>query len=86
MVEGPVDTVIDAGNGLRVFAGPREDPFFFDLDGFQATLMSGTLMFDNTNDTFAGTNVTAIIVEMDAAAAADGATDIQVWATSGRLP
>lgn len=83
-VEGPVGTVIDGGNGVQLFAGPRDDPFFFDLDGYQATLMSGTLMFDSANDTFAGTNVTAIVLEMDAAAASGGSDTIQVWATTGR--
>lgn len=82
-VEGPVDTVIDA-DGVKLYAGPRDDPFFFDLDGYKATLMSGTLMFDNTHDTFAGTNVTSIVLEMDAAAASSGSDEIQVWATSGR--
>jgi hypothetical protein len=83
-LEGPVDTVIDGGNGVQLYAGPRDDPFFFDLDGYKATLMSGTLMFDNTNDTFAGTNVTAIVIEMDADAAAGGGDGLQLWATTGR--
>jgi hypothetical protein len=83
-VEGPVNTNIDAGGGLQVFAGPREDPFFFDLDGFKATLMTGTISFDNMNDTFAATNVTSIVVEMDAAMASAGSEDIQIWATTGR--
>lgn len=82
---GPVDTVIDTGAGTRIWAGPREDPFFFDLDGYLDTVMSGTLSFDSTNDSFAGLNVTSIVVEMDAAAAADGADNIQMWATSSRL-
>jgi hypothetical protein len=86
VVDGPVDTNIDAGGGLQVYAGPREDPFFFDLDGFKATLMSGTVMFDSTHDTFAASNVTAIVVEMDAATASGGSDDIRVWATTGRLP
>ncbi len=83
-VIGPVDTTIDAGSGLRVFAGPRDDPFFFDLDGYKATLMSGMLEFDNTHDSFAGTNVTSIVVEMDAAVASGGSDTLQIWATSGR--
>ncbi len=84
VVEGPVDTNLDAGNGLQVYAGPREDPFFFDLDGYLATTMSGTLMFDSTNDTFAGLNVTSIVVEMDAATAGGGNDQFQMWATTGR--
>jgi hypothetical protein len=84
-VEGLVDTNIDGGGGIMLYAGPREDPFFFDLDGYQATLMSGTLMFDSTNDSFAGLNVTSIVIEMDAAMAAGGGTTLRTWITTGRL-
>ncbi|PRQ05281.1 hypothetical protein ENSA5_04000 [Enhygromyxa salina] len=84
-VDGPVDTTNEGGNGTMVYAGPRENPFFFDFEGFDGTLMSGDLMFDPMNDTFAGTNVTAIVVEMDAAAAAGGGTTLEVWTSTGRL-
>jgi hypothetical protein len=83
-VEGAVETPIDAGGGIMLFAGGREDPFFFDLDGFQATTMSGMLEFNMSNDTFAGLNVTAIVIEMDAAMAAGEGTTLQAWITSGR--
>ncbi len=83
-IEGPVESNIDDGDGNMVYAGSREDPFFFDLDGYQATLMTGTVMFDSANDTFAGLNVTAIVIEMDAAAAAADGTTLQAWITTGR--
>jgi hypothetical protein len=83
-VEGLVDTNIDGGNGIMVYAGSREDPFFFDLDGYKATLMSGTVMFDSSHDSFAGLNVTAIVIEMDAAMAAGDGTTLQTWITTGR--
>lgn len=81
VVTGPVGTTIEAGLGLRVWAGLRDDPFFFDLDGFKKTLMSGTLSFDATHDTFAKTNVTSIIVEMSTDAVAS-AGPIRLWATT----
>jgi hypothetical protein len=84
-VEGPVETNIDGGGGIMVYAGSREDPFFFDLDGFNATKMNETIMFNSMNDTFAGLNVTAIVVEMDATMAAGGGTTLQSWVTTGRL-
>jgi hypothetical protein len=84
-VEGPVETNIDGGGGVMLYAGSREDPFFFDLEGYQMTLMSGMVMFDNTRDFFAGLNVTSIVLEMDAAMAAGGGTQFQLWATTGRL-
>ena len=84
---GMVDTPIaDADNdAVKIWAGPRDDPFFFDLDGYTETLETGTLSFDSMNDTFAGTNVTAIVVEMDAAAAAADGTTLQTWVTTARL-
>ncbi|WP_240480308.1 DUF4331 family protein [Enhygromyxa salina] len=82
---GEVDGVIDGGNGTKIFAGPRDDPFFFDLQGYLETLDSGTLSFDPTRDSFAGTNVTSIVIEMDALAAAGEGTTLQIWATTGRL-
>lgn len=93
-VFGPVETVNTTPNGLRFYAGLRDDPFFFDFEGFRATLNSfgdtstpdGTLMFDNTRDSFANRNLTALVFEMDEAAATRGSTQIRVWATSGRLP
>jgi hypothetical protein len=85
-IEGLVETNLDGGGGTQIYAGGREDPFFFDLDGYQATLMSGAVMFDSTNDTFAGLNVTAIVIEMNAAAAAGDGTTLQAWVTTGRAP
>jgi len=33
-VEGPVNQVLGSANGMQVFAGPRDDPFFIDLEAF----------------------------------------------------
>ncbi|MCA9729372.1 MAG: DUF4331 family protein, partial [Candidatus Eisenbacteria bacterium] len=67
-----------------VFAGWRDDPFFFDLAGYQMTLQTGDLSFDSTRDSFAGLNVTAIVVEMDLSAALGSGSKINLWATTGR--
>jgi hypothetical protein len=83
-VEGAVESNIDGGGGIMLYAGGREDPFFFDLEGFQMSLMNMALMFDPERDAFAGLNVTAIVVEMDAAMAVGDGTDLKVWITSGR--
>lgn len=80
---GAVETVLSAGGGRQVFTGLREDPFFFDLTGFNQTLNTGTLAFDSTRDDFAGNNVSAIVLEMDLNAATGGAPTIAVWATTG---
>jgi Domain of unknown function (DUF4331) len=81
---GPVDTAIDAGSGRQVQAGTFDDPFFFDLTGFKDTLTTGTLAFDNSRDSFAGKNVRAIVLEMDAATATGAGTLVRLWATTGR--
>lgn len=82
-VIGPVERVIRRG-GTRVFAGLRDDPFFFDLEGFRQTLSTGTLSFVGTRDTFAGTNATALVLEMDLDAALDGGSNLEIWATTAR--
>jgi len=86
-LEGEVETeIVDMDDdAVKIWAGPREDPFFFDLSGYQETLMTGDIAFDSDNDDFAGTNVTAIVIEMDAATAAAEGTELQTWATTARL-
>lgn len=83
-VIGPVESTIEAGLDLRVFAGLRDDAFFFDLDGFRATTMTGTLMFDSTRDTFTGKNITAVVLEMSVDAVAGGSDSVSVWVSTGR--
>jgi hypothetical protein len=72
-------TVIE-GQGGKFYVGPRDDPFFFDLAGFQ-----NGLNFTGV-DTFKGTNITAIVVEIPAqfvsALSTNGA--LGVWATTNR--
>ncbi|MBK7827723.1 DUF4331 family protein [Nannocystis sp.] len=86
VVTGPVETTIDAGMGLRVYAGLRDDPFFFDLDGFNKTVQTGTLSFDNKHDTFATTNVTAIVVEMSTDALVGNGKTFRLWASTRVKP
>jgi hypothetical protein len=53
-----------SGNNLKLFAGPRDDPFFFDLNQFKAILAGTATGFNNPGtDTFKGTNVMSIVVE-----------------------
>lgn len=91
---GPVEQVVAAPNGLRFYAGLRDDPFFFDAEGFSATLASfgddsapdGQVLITSTRDSFANRNVTVIIFEMDLDAATAGSPEIYFWGTSARLP
>ena len=91
---GPVEKVFTSPSGLRGYAGLRDDPFFFDFQGFRATIGSfnstdkpkGGLFFDSTRDSFTRRNLTAIVFEMDASQIVVPAGGlIRVWATTGRL-
>lgn len=82
-VVGPVETSINGTSG-KVWTGLADDPFFFDLTGFQQTLQTGTLAFDNTRDFFAGNNITAIVLEMPMAATLVGGSKVNVWATTAK--
>lgn len=81
-VEGPINNGLDAGLGLRVWAGLADDPFFFDLEGFKETTMTGTLAFMSGRDTFAKTNVVSIVLQMSADAVLGGGTTFQVWGST----
>jgi len=83
VVEGPVETAIDAGGGLSVWAGHAEDPFFFDLEGFNETLSTGAIGFTGA-DFFAGLNVTGIVIQMSAGAVVNADHDMQIWTTTSR--
>lgn len=99
-IVGPVDMPLTSGTATAM-AGIFDDPFFFDLDGFNATVANiadstqgpGDLAFrslagETNNDSFAGVNTMAIVLEMDATATLGGNADnfVQIWATTGRAP
>src|SRR5687768_8874645 len=66
-------------NGVRIFAGPRDDPFFFDLARFKMIIAGTASGFNNPgSDTFAGTNVMSIVVEVPKTMLGTAAT-INVW-------
>ncbi|MCB9594878.1 MAG: DUF4331 family protein [Sandaracinaceae bacterium] len=81
-VSGPVERQNMVTGGGRYWAGLRDDPFFFDGTGFGTTLMTGELSFDATRDSFAGQNITAIVVEVPNTAI-DSTFD--AWATTSRI-
>jgi hypothetical protein len=69
-------------NGVKVFAGPRDDPFFFDLVRFRQVIAGTASSFNNPgSDTFAGTNVMGIVVEVPKSLLGSNGT-INVWAES----
>ena len=98
------DAVVGGG---RVFAGPRDDPFYFDLVGFKhlkARLLAGSttvgapgdaacvdgsdtaanhlLSCFTGTDTFAGTNVSSIVLQVPNSKVGGSGHAIGVWATT----
>lgn len=71
-----------ATNGeLRVFAGVRDDPFFFDFARFQQIRQENADSFRVPGmDTFAGTNVLSLVVEFPISMLGD-VTELGVWAS-----
>ena len=77
-LEGPVTASVDVtsysasspitatgASGMMVFAGPRDDPFFFDLNQYHKILAGMASGFNNPgSDAFAGTNVLSVVVEV----------------------
>ncbi len=58
-------TIATSASGIKVFAGPRDDPFFFDLNQYHAILSGKSTGFNNPgSDSFAGTNVLSVVVEV----------------------
>jgi hypothetical protein len=56
---------VTSSTGIKAFAGPRDDPFFFDLDQFHKITGGTASGFNNPGtDTFAGTNVLSVVVEV----------------------
>ena len=71
----------------KVFAGLREDPFFFDFVGFTRFAEgSGTFPRTSPPDSFAGVNVSAIVLSVPVTFLQAGTTGTKfnVWATTAR--
>lgn len=75
--------VVGERSGMKVFAGPRDDPFFFDLGAYQDVISGAKSSFNSPGtDTFAGTNVMSLVVELPKSTLGSGS--INTWVTSNR--
>jgi len=83
---GAASPIVAMGaHDIKMFAGPRDDPFFFDLDQFHKILAGNATSFNNPGtDAFAGTNVLSVVVEVPKKLlhAKDG--KINVWLTTSK--
>lgn len=74
-------TVATGTNGIKVFAGPRDDPFFFDLDQFKKVIAGTAAGFRNPGvDAFAGTNVLSVVMEVPVSLLGSSTGKVNVWA------
>jgi hypothetical protein len=65
--------------GIKAFVGPRDDPFFFDISRFREIIAGTQSSFRNPGvDTFAGTNVLTLVVEVPKSMLGSAST-INVW-------
>jgi hypothetical protein len=87
----------EPGPGITIFAGPREDPFFFDLIGFnrflpdvnrQTAPAKPNFNLFTGEDSFLGKNVNAIVIKFPISLVAGNATKFAAWAVTylGDLP
>jgi len=74
LARGLTEEVIEGDDGVRVFAGLRDDPFFFDLASFNA---GATFCQPGDSDFFLGLNTSAIVVEVPTELLGSG--PIGVW-------
>ena len=76
---GSAPVIGTGATGIKVFAGPRDDPFFFDLNRFKGILAGTFPGFANPGtDAFAGTNVLSVVVEVPKAQL-NSTGSVNVW-------
>jgi hypothetical protein len=74
-----------SANGVTVFAGVRDDPFFFDLAQFNQIIAGNATAFnDPGTDTFAGTNVLALVFEVPISQLG-GNSALGIWGTTSQF-
>ncbi len=70
--------------GMSFFAGPRDDPFFMDFAQYSEIIAGNATSFNNPGaDTFAGTNVMSIVLEVPKSMIGGSGT-INTWVESKR--
>lgn len=78
----PQPVVTTSGGGIAAFAGVRDDPFFFDLAGFNR-FRAGTGTFSG-RDAFAGANCSILALEIPLQTLTGGLKQFQVWGATDR--
>ncbi|MDT0559133.1 DUF4331 family protein [Ichthyenterobacterium sp. W332] len=78
------DAIIGTSSGMSYFAGPRDDPFFMDFAQYSEIIMGNATGFNNPgSDTFAGSNVMSVVVEVPKSMIGGSGT-INTWVEAKR--
>ena len=77
----PTPLVTNGPQGIMIYAGPREDPFVFDVVGFDRFVAGLTPNFTGAN-AFAGFNVNSIVIEVPLSLVVGSAQQFGVWAVT----
>ncbi len=75
------------GTGMRLWAGLRDDPFYFDLNAFNATRLALAPRFTNPGVNAFNGNTLSIVLAIDRARLNNGGANNvwKVWAATQRL-
>lgn len=77
---GMAPVIATSTSGIKAFAGPRDDPFFFDLARFNMIIGGTAPGFNNPGaDSFAGTNVMSVVVEVPKSMLNASMGKVNVW-------
>ncbi len=78
------EAIIENADGMSFFAGPRDDPFFFDFARYTEILAGEATSFREVGqDTFAGTNVMSVVIEIPKSMLGDSES-INTWVETKR--
>jgi hypothetical protein len=81
---GSVERTLEK-DGVKVFAGLTDDPFFFDSQGFNESRAMGTLRFRNDRNFFGAQNITSVVIEVPRDRLENGANVLDFWSITDRL-
>ena len=95
-ISGTTAIITTTSDGVKLFAGPRQDAFFFDFFQFNAVIggmaPEGFLPPDEAEDTFDGANTMSIVIEIPnsqlgstSAMNALGLNVYKTWVTTNRM-
>jgi len=76
--------IIENNGGMSFFAGPRDDPFFMDFFRYGDIIAGNETMFASPGtDSFAGSNVMSIVVELPKSMVGSG-DSVNLWVETKR--